>query len=100
MEKKILGNAFSIQMLDWSDRDEVTIRIKKIQKPEDLGNYESCVGHADTAAILGVKCDRKSITLGKDDQLVVAQVTGQRLPEGATTLPEGTVLTFFEVKEV
>lgn len=97
---KILANAFSLQMLNFDDRDEITIKIKKINKPEDLTSMDSCIGHADTARVLGVECNRKAIKLAKDDQLVVAQVTGQRLPEGATTLPEGTILTFFEVKEV
>ena len=97
---KILGNAFSIQMLDFTDRDEITIKIKKIQKPADLGNYESCVGHQDTANVLGVACNRKSVKIGKGDELVVAQIMGGRLPEGATTLPEGFTMDFFEVEEV
>jgi hypothetical protein len=96
---KFIGNAFSIQMINFSDRDEVTIRIRKVSKP-DLSGYDSCIGHADTASVVGVPCNRKSITLGKGDELVVAQIMGGRLPEGATTLPEGFQLDFFEVKEV
>lgn len=99
MEKK-LANAFSIQMLNFDNRDEITIKIRKIERPANLNEFDSCIGHADTANVLGVKCDRKAIKLNPDDELVIAQVTGQRLPEGATTLPEGCVLTFFEVKEV
>lgn len=97
MEKK-LANAFSLQMLDFSDRDEITITIKKVEKPSDLRDYDSCIGHTDTANVLGVACNRKSITLNHGDELLVAQVMGGRLPEGATTLPEGVRMDFFEVQ--
>ena len=49
----------------------------------------SCVGHADTAAVLGVAMARISVTLQPGDVLYVAQLRGGRLPEGATILPEG-----------
>lgn len=96
---KILANAFSIQMVDWSDRDEVTIRIKKVSKP-DLADYVSAIGHTDTANVLGVQPNRINVTMTPETELLVAQVMGGRLPEGCTTLPEGCTLAFFEVKEV
>lgn len=97
--EKFLANAFSLQMIDWSDRDEVTIKIKKVEKP-DLADYTSAVGHADTANVLGVQPNRINVKLAKDDQLIVAQLMGGRLPEGATSLPEGFRMDFFEVHQV
>jgi len=57
----------------------------------------SCVGHADTAAVLGVACNRVSISLDKGDELYVAQLVGGRLPEGSTTLPDGFHFNFVKV---
>jgi len=50
---------------------------------------KSIVGHADTAAVLGVEFNRESVTLEAGDVLYVAQLQGGRLPEGCKTLPEG-----------
>jgi hypothetical protein len=98
--EKIIANAFSLQMLDWDKQDEYTIKIRKIQKPEDLNKMTSAVGHADTAHVLGVEPNRINVKLAEDDVLTVAQIMGGRLPEGATTLPEGFHMDFFEVQEV
>ena len=62
--------------------------------PEDV---VSAVGHPDTAAVLGVPCNRMNVRLEKGDTLYVAQLTGGRLPEGCTTLPEGFSFTFVKV---
>lgn len=65
--------------------------------------FESCIGHADTAAVisnlLGVDLpmNRQSVTLEENETVVVAQYTGPRLPEGATELPEGATITFWQV---
>lgn len=67
------------------------------------GGFVSAIGHADTARVvsgllgLDVECNRVNIRLAAADTLYVAQVTGGRLPEGATTLPEGMELTFVRV---
>lgn len=50
---------------------------------------QSLIGHQDTANVLGVIYNRKSVSLQRGDQLLVAQLQGGRLPEGCTTLPEG-----------
>lgn len=58
----------------------------------------SAIGHADTARVVSnilnrdVQANRISLTLSEGDTLYVAQLTGGRLPEGATTLPEGFTL--------
>lgn len=63
----------------------------------------SAVGHADTANLLSgllgreVAVNRVSLTLDASDTAIVAQYQGQRLPEGATALPEGASFRFLRV---
>lgn len=71
---------------------------------EDLGLIlESCIGHASTARILSsllgqeVPVNRCNVQLGHFDTAIVAQYHGPRLPEGATTLPEGATIEFYKV---
>jgi len=93
---RYLANAFSLQMLE---QFPVRLRVEEIPAPtaEELAALESCVGHADTAAVLGVECRRVSIQLRPGDTLIVAQLTGGRLPEGATTLPTGLAFRWLKV---
>ena len=65
----------------------------------------SAVGHADTAAIISkmveaeVPMARVNVPELKDgDEHLLALYRGPRLPEGATTLPEGATLSFFELR--
>lgn len=93
MEKiTYLANAFSLQML----RDlNCQISLQEVAElPEGL---TSAVGHADTAAVLGVEMNRVNVSIGKGDTLYVAQLVGDRLPEGSTTLPEGFKFKFIKV---
>lgn len=97
--KVYLGNAFSLQMVAPS----AIIAVEECL-PEDVPvGAVSCIGHPDTAAVVSgclgreVACNRTSISLGDGDVLYVAQLTGGRLPEGATRLPEGFTLTFRRV---
>jgi len=83
---KYVSNAFSLGMVP---RELLpTVRMTPCDPPYLVG-VESCVGHADTAAVLGVEMRRVSVTLRPGDILYVAQLRGGRLPEGTTTLPEG-----------
>lgn len=99
--KKYLGNAFSLQMLDTTVAS--TISVVPVQASDIPVDCISCIGHPDTAqvvsGILGraVAYDRISVSLDKGDVLYVAQITGGRLPAGATTLPDGFSLTFLRV---
>ena len=101
MAQKILANAFSISMLPMEAMN--FIRVKKITPDEIPTDIESAIGHVDTAKVVSnilgfeVKPNRVSIKLTESDVLYVAQYTGPRLTEGATTLPEGASLEFFEV---
>ena len=101
MAKHILVNAFSLTMLPVEAMN--FIRVRKITPDEIPTDVESAIGHESTAkvvsSILGfeVKPNRVSVKLTESDVLYVAQYTGPRLPEGATTLPEGAHFEFYEV---
>ena len=83
---RYIGNAFSLGMVP---RHLLAfVRLSACARPDTAG-LTSCVGHADTAAVLGVPMARISVTLQRGDVLFVAQLRGGRLPEGTTTLPEG-----------
>lgn len=89
---KYISNAFSLQMVP--RHLLASVRIAPCERPP-MPSYMrpdsglSIVGHADTARVLGVQFNRESVTLQPGDSLFVAQLVGGRLPEGATTLPEG-----------
>jgi hypothetical protein len=87
-----LLNAFSLQMIDFPSEVCFT-EVKEL--PSGL---ESAVGHADTANVLGVPCNRINVHLNKGDVAFVAQLVGGRLPEGSTTLPEGFHFKFIKVE--
>lgn len=97
-----LSNAFSIQMLSSVPAVPIIepIDIEEIRNAE----FVSVIGHADTANVLSnilgkeVIPNRESIQLQKGDILYVAQLTGGRLPEGSTTLPEGFEIKFVKVR--
>ena len=100
MTKVVIANAFSLNMLTL----EVGITNLQVcpaspdvirEEIAEAGGFTSIVGHADTAAIfssllgLEVPCNRATFTLEEDHVLFVGQYKGPRLPEGATSLPEG-----------
>jgi hypothetical protein len=111
-------NAFSLSMLPAyrrpSARQSVETRliITPVTNPArflasllQVGEqYESAVGHADTAAlfsrILGwpVEVRRQSIEIWEGDVVLVGQYSGPRLPEGATELPAGAVIEWYAVR--
>lgn len=101
-------NAFSLQMLDLSSINNIkTFPVDVVLKGDhadvtlDTDNGDvpvsatttlqivSAIGHADTAAVLGLPMNRVNIHLNSGDSILVAQLIGGRLPEGSTTLPEG-----------
>lgn len=65
------------------------------------------IGHADTARVVATTLEwagcnglpalhaRVNVSVRPGDQLLVAQYSGPRLPEGATTLPEGARIEFW-----
>ncbi len=92
-----VSNAFSLQMVSPQDWGRIRIEAIDAPAPDVLAGAQSCVGHADTAAVLGVSCRRVSVSLKDGDTLLVAQLMGGRLPEGATRLPEGFTIRWAKV---
>ena len=97
--KMYLGNAFSLQMV----ADNAIIAKVEVSPEEIPTEAVSIIGHADTAAVVStilgrdVPCNRASVILSDEDVLYVAQVVGGRLPEGATTIPDGMELKFYRI---
>lgn len=97
--KVYLGNAFSLQMV----ADNAIICKVEVSPEQVPVNAESIIGHKDTAAVVStilgreVPCNRASVMLDDEDTLYVAQVVGGRLPEGATTIPDGIEIKFYRI---
>lgn len=88
-----LLNAFSLQMLE---EYPASVKFTEVDSlPEGL---TSAIGHADTAAVLGVTMNRCNVKLHSGDVAYVAQLTGGRLPEGSTMLPEGFSFKYIKVE--
>lgn len=99
-----LLNAWSMMMVEHPAKLETrvltpTVASKMLQR---LG-CESCVGHVDAAAlyseILGIDVafNRCQTQVAKGEEVIVGQYVGPRLPEGATTLPEGAEIKWLLV---
>lgn len=105
MAKTVLANAFSLQMLNLDQVSTVNVSPLTVDQVKDLlsDGFVSAVGHADTATVLSdllsldVPVNRVSVSLSPDTTLVVAQLVGGRLPEGATKLPDGFHFKFVKV---
>jgi len=102
-----LANAFSLQMIDIDTSEESFLQVTSVRAEEVAeADFVSVIGHADTANVVSgilnreVKMNRQSVKLTLMDTLYVAQVVGGRLPEGATTLPEGFRIEFLKVRLV
>lgn len=103
----VIGNAISLNMIT----ENCNITLNKITKEKAIEiatttPTTSIVGHSDTAnvmsKILGVPVQANRISwswANDDDVLLVGQLTGPRLPEGATELPEGAVLTWWLIEK-
>ena len=97
--KVFLGNAFSLQMV----APNAIVCVEECSSEDIPEEVTSIIGHTDTASVVSdilgrpVECNRTSVHLNDGDVLYVAQLTGGRLPEGATKLPEGFSLTFRRV---
>ena len=97
--KVFLGNAFSLQMM----APNAIVCVEECSSEDIPEEVTSIIGHTDTASVVSdilgrpVECNRTSVHLNDGDVLYVAQLTGGRLPEGATKLPEGFSLTFRRV---
>ena len=92
-----LLNAFSLNMID-GNADIIVREISLTTAASLAADCTSAVGHADTAAVFAnvlgvpVACNRATVALKEGDVALVGQYSGPRLPEGATTLPEGAAI--------
>lgn len=104
--KVYISNAFSLSMVP----GDAVLLVKKINDPANyikwIGlDFEvvSCVGHENTAKLYSkildydVECNRVSVKAEYCDRIFVGQYIGPRLPEGATELPEGARIEWYEV---
>ena len=91
------------------DMPEIRLEIRQLTLDESriwltLGEWESCVGHVDTALLLtsllgiDVEMRRVSTSLLVGDELLAAQYNGPRLNEGAVSLPEGAKIRWYWVR--
>jgi len=100
-----LTTAISLNMLERKSYRLETAPID-LQRAKSLlsVDYVNAVGHESTAAILSnmlgmdIKRSRVNVVAKDGDVAVVAQYHGPRLPEGATTLPDGASIEFWEVR--
>ena len=100
----VIANAFSLNMLDLEEVGVTNLQVCQTspefirEEIEAAGGFTSIVGHADTAAVfsdflgLDVPCNRTTFHLEEGVTLFVGQYKGPRLPEGATSLPEGAAV--------
>ena len=95
--KKIIGNAFSLQMLIDPFANILVSPISKDEIP--FKECQSAIGHQDLANYLSVPMNRVNTKLSNKDVLYVAQFMGGRLPEGTTMLDAEKMglLQFFQI---
>ena len=103
MKKIFLGNAFSLQMLDLTIGHTIKTWPISVNAAKELVTEcetISAIGHVDTARVVSdmlgidIEANRINLQLEASDMILVAQITGGRLPEGATTLPKGFEMKF------
>ena len=93
-----LTNGFSLNMLQPEIACSCRLTVREYRGTEAVvKGARSIVGHADMARLLGVPMHRETVQLGYDDQCIVAQYTGPRLPEGCTILPDGASIKLYFV---
>ena len=92
-----IGSPFSLNMLEnltcKLDCTEISVKqVREIlERRRDFAATAviSCVSHADTARVISAQLgheivvSRDTVTLRRGDAIIVAQYTGERLPEGA-----------------
>ena len=96
----LLLNAFSLQMLEQFPAEIFVEEVTPQYVAENVTS--SAIGHADTAAVLssllGVEIPMRRVNVSlSEGTVLVAQLQGGRLPEGATTLPQGFSFKFLKV---
>lgn len=116
MSRLYLLNAFSLNMLSFDEEQEFIPPMRVVVNPMSPldaarvvqeaynNNLHTHIGHESTAALLSkmlnipLRADRATVTMMSGDIAIVAQYVGPRLPEGATSLPDGATIRFYLVE--
>jgi hypothetical protein len=101
-----VSNAFSFNMFTFVPEVLVQTEMTQAEASDFLKKREftSVFGHADSASLvsqlLGVEIEfnRSNQKFTYQDQIFVIQYSGPRLPEGATSLPEGAGFKYILVE--
>lgn len=108
-----LLNAFSLNMINCENGESIIARFNEMpfEKVDELlfvdgKEIVSHIGHATTADILGRMLgvsipavrDNFLVDTKGEDIVIVCQYKGDRLQEGATSLPEGASFKFYELQ--
>jgi hypothetical protein len=99
-----IGNAFSLNMIASFPARLSAEEVSLDEARRLAATATSAVGHETTAAIFAALLDREvpvarvTLRLQPGDAMLVGQYIGPRLPEGATTLPEGAAIRWVVVR--
>ena len=91
-------NAFSLSMVQMPAIVQARILEREELKSRLAAGFESFIGHESLCPLLremfdvSIFVNRQSVRLERGEEAVVFQYTGPRLPEGVTSLPEGSEL--------
>lgn len=115
MAKLTVTNAFSINMFAHTAAravDFIPLTVGEARGAVSYNEIASAIGHADTARVVAhlldvperaeeweaVAATRPNVKWNGEGELLVAQYSGPRLPEGATALPDGAEIQFWMVR--
>lgn len=93
--QNFLGNALASGMLPEGAFSKRYLTLEEAKRYVDVQWPTSVVGHENTAGLFSsmlgrpVAMNRATVALNPGDELLVGEYSGPRLPEGATSLPEG-----------
>jgi hypothetical protein len=105
----ILTNAFSLNMIEVTESETLSVKIIKISldqaKKICINVDTNAIGHSDTDRLVRGQLnndlipsgERLTVQMDSTTVLLVAQYKGPRLPEGATELPEGSRIDYLVV---
>ena len=103
----LLNCSFNLNMIENLENVKTVKTISSIIEEETFKNLlekenpENYIGHADLVNVLNsslgvnLKAERKTLKVkGNEERIIIVQYIGERLPEGATKLPEKAKIKF------
>ena len=104
MSARWISNSFSLDMIRGVVNVEISAREVSIHEARDFGvTARSAVGHKETARLFSQKLgfevahNRQTIALEPEDQLLIGQYVGERLPEYQEQRPDGAELRWLMI---